>query len=150
MVDNSRPMRIVCGAVVLAAGLFTSACHGSRNRADELETRIEELEATLAKTKASLATHGQEILRLRSIVLEASKEELLFGMTGVYECDEYVLKYRRCIEDKLPNAVQETSMRALATSIEAWKKAAKTPAGREGLAQACKTARDAVASSCGW
>jgi hypothetical protein len=69
---------------------------------------------------------------------------------GVPECDEYIDNYMKCIDEKLPDAVKETSKKALETSREAWKKAAATPAGKEGLAQACKTAADAVKASCGW
>lgn len=69
---------------------------------------------------------------------------------GVPECDEYVEKYTACIDEKMPEAARETSKKALQTSVDAWKKAAATPAGKEGLAQACKTASDAVKATCGW
>lgn len=142
-------MGIMCGAIVLATGLLAAACTGSRNRADELEARIAELEAGRATAEQRLVAHEDELLRLRASVDEAA-DGPLFGWTGVFECDEYILKYSRCIEDKLPDAVKETSLAALETSIDAWKKVASTPAGREGLAQACKTADEAVAATCGW
>ena len=69
---------------------------------------------------------------------------------GVPECDDYVEKYTKCIDEKMPEAARETSKKALQTSVDAWKKAAATPAGKEGLAQACKTAADAVKATCGW
>jgi hypothetical protein len=69
---------------------------------------------------------------------------------GVPECDEYVRLYAKCIDEKLPEEVRETSRKALRTSIDAWHKAAETEAGREGLAAACRTARDAVSESCGY
>lgn len=69
---------------------------------------------------------------------------------GVPECDEFLRLYAKCIDEKLPEAVQETSRNALRTSAEAWRQAAATPAGQEGLAQACRTARDAVSESCGF
>jgi len=69
---------------------------------------------------------------------------------GVPECDDYVEKYTKCIDEKMPEAARETSKKALQTSVDAWKKAAATPAGKEGLAQACKTASDAVKATCGW
>lgn len=73
-----------------------------------------------------------------------------YAWIGVPECDLYVSRYSACIDDKLPDAVKETSRRALETSTHAWAKAAQTPAGREGLAQACMTATEAVRASCGW
>ena len=69
---------------------------------------------------------------------------------GVPECDDYIEKYTKCIDEKMPEAARETSKKALQTSVDAWKKAAATPAGKEGLAQACKTASDAVKATCGW
>ena len=69
---------------------------------------------------------------------------------GVPECDDYVEKYTKCIDEKLPDPVKETSRKAMQTSIDAWKKAAATAAGKEGLVQACKTATEAVKASCGW
>ena len=69
---------------------------------------------------------------------------------GVPECDDYVEKYTKGIDEKMPEAARETSKKALQTSVDAWKKAAATPAGKEGLAQACKTAADAVKATCGW
>lgn len=69
---------------------------------------------------------------------------------GVPECDEYIKNYTKCIEEKMTGPAKDTSLQALKTSAEAWKKAAATPAGKEGLATACKTAAEAVKSSCGW
>lgn len=149
MVGRLKPMGIMCEAIVLATGLLAAACTASRNRGDELEARIAELEASQATAKQRLVAHEEELLRLRASVDEPAEAPLL-GWTGVIECDEYILKYSRCIEDKLPDAVKETSLRALETSIDAWKKAASIPAGREGLALACKTADEAVAEMCGW
>ena len=72
------------------------------------------------------------------------------GEIGVPECDDYVVKYTKCIDEKLPDPVKETSRKAMQTVVDAWKKAAATPAGKEGLVQACKTATEAVKASCGW
>jgi hypothetical protein len=65
----------------------------------------------------------------------------------VPECDEYLEKYARCIEEKMPAAVRETSLDALRKSVDAWKQAASTPAGREALGTACKAALDAAAKA---
>lgn len=70
--------------------------------------------------------------------------------TGVPECDRFIIDYRECIDTKMPEAARETSRKALQTSIDAWKKAAATAAGREGLGTACQTAIDAIAPTCGW
>ena len=77
---------------------------------------------------------------------EPEEEDLSIG---VAECDEYVEYYSKCIDEKMPEAARATSKRALATSIDAWRKASATPAGKEGLATACKAAYEAVKASCG-
>ena len=79
------------------------------------------------------------------------RAELLLGKyekIGVTECDDYIEHYAACIEDKIPEAAREPSLEALELSIDAWRKAAATPAGQAGLATACKTAQDAVRAMC--
>ena len=74
---------------------------------------------------------------------------------GVAECDEYLDKYEACISGKVPEAARATLKSSLETTRKEWKKAASTPEGRAGLANACKTARDAAKQSmsaygCSW
>lgn len=81
--------------------------------------------------------------------------EAVPGPTGVAACDEYLSKYRRCVEDHLPEAAREVTLEALDKSGEAWKAAASTPAGRSGLEIACQTASEAAseatrAMGCTW
>lgn len=66
------------------------------------------------------------------------------------ECDTYVDQYFECVLTQLPEAVAETSLEALCTSVDAWQRAATTRAGQEGLVNACATAYCAVAASCTW
>ena len=69
---------------------------------------------------------------------------------GVAVCDDYVKKYTKCIEDKLPEKLRDNTRKALASAVEHWKKAAATEEGKKGLVDACNKASDAVKSSCGW
>lgn len=69
-------------------------------------------------------------------------------LIGVPECDAFITDYQECIDTKMPEVTREVSHQALDTSIEAWKRAAQTEAGRAGLAHACNTAADAVRASC--
>jgi len=66
------------------------------------------------------------------------------GAIGVPECDNYMTKYRECIEAKVPDSVKGTVRQSLDQATSAWKQAAATPEGRAGLAQACKQATDAA------
>jgi hypothetical protein len=74
---------------------------------------------------------------------------------GVKECDEYIAKYTRCVEKRIPAAQQQLMQRSLRQMRDAWRKAAQTEGGRRALAQACKTAmktaRKTMASfNCEW
>jgi hypothetical protein len=64
------------------------------------------------------------------------------GEIGIPECDNYMTKYRACIESKVPDAAKAAMRQGFDQATSAWKQAAATPAAREGLAQACKQATD--------
>jgi hypothetical protein len=73
---------------------------------------------------------------------------------GVPECDEYIEKYMKCIEEKMPEAAREQTKQAMQQSVDAWKEAASGP-GKDQLADACKAALDAAkkgteALGCEW
>ena len=110
------------------------------------DDRPEEVDALLAKWAEKSTVENAEVAM--SVPPEA---DLLLGKyekIGVTECDEYIEHYGKCIQDKIPEAARETSLKALEMSVEAWRKAAATPAGQAGLATACKTAQDAVRAMC--
>jgi hypothetical protein len=62
---------------------------------------------------------------------------------GIAECDEYVEKYSKCIQEKVPEASRKSMADAMDQSVKAWKEAASGP-GKAGLASACKSALDAA------
>ncbi len=68
------------------------------------------------------------------------------GEIGVAECDDYVAKMRACL-DKMPAEAKQASQSGFEQSINAWKQAASTEAGKQGLATACKSALDAIAQN---
>lgn len=76
------------------------------------------------------------------------------GKVGVAECDEYIDKYRKCIDDKLPESTRGYMTDAIDQSLLAWKEAAAGP-NKDGVAATCKTALDAAkqatsAMGCAW
>ena len=75
---------------------------------------------------------------------EGAKALAASGAIGIAECDDYMTKYRECIESKVPDAVKATVRQSLDQTTTAWKQAATTPEARAGLAQACKQATDAA------
>jgi hypothetical protein len=68
---------------------------------------------------------------------------------GVPECDDYIAKYEKCVEDKVPAAAQASMKQSLQTMRSTWKQAAATPAGKAGLAQGCAQASAAAKTAMG-
>jgi hypothetical protein len=67
---------------------------------------------------------------------------------GVPACDAYLETYARCIREKMPEESRKTALNAIEQSADAWRQAAQNEAGREALAQACKTATEAIMEAC--
>jgi hypothetical protein len=62
---------------------------------------------------------------------------------GVEVCDDYIAKYSKCIEEKVPEAARQQMRDAVQQSIKVWKQAADGPA-KDGLPTACNAALDAA------
>lgn len=116
--------------------------------ADAGRVALQERVTVMSEEIASLRAREEE-LQLRVDALDRGGAHKALTI-GVKECDDYVARYSRCIDDKIPESARGASRRALEMSVEAWRKAAETEAGREGLAQACKTASEAVTAACGF
>jgi hypothetical protein len=65
---------------------------------------------------------------------------------GVAECDEYFKALDNCV-NKNP-AMKAAMEQSKETNRKAWKQAASTPAGKDGLKTGCKAATDALKQSC--
>ena len=63
---------------------------------------------------------------------------------GVAECDDYLVKYESCLNDKVPAVFRAAQRTSFEQTRKTWRAAALTPEGRAGLAQACKTAQDSA------
>lgn len=131
---------------------------GSAARVATLEAQVADLEADKVALEQRAASLEERVAALQAEAESLKSEQVAAGdeavdegkgITGVPECDEYLAYFKRCIEETMPPAAQEASRKALATSEEAWAKAASTEAGREALAEACKTALDAAKPMCG-
>jgi len=61
---------------------------------------------------------------------------------GVPECDTYIEKLTTCINSKVPDAQKAMIKTSFDTAVKQWKDLAATPAGKSGLATACKMAMD--------
>ena len=73
------------------------------------------------------------------------------AQTGIPECDEYLTKYARCIDEKFPVEQRQQMKQGLAQTAEAWKAAKDRAADiKTQMAAACKEALDAQKETCGW
>jgi hypothetical protein len=118
---------------------LADSLEGTKTDVDALTTKVDVVATELTLVQADVA-------KIRGAGSGPTPE--VVGEIGVAECDAYVANYRKCIDDELPLAAQDSAKKALEMSVDAWKAAAKTAAGREALAGACKTASDAVAPLC--
>jgi hypothetical protein len=65
---------------------------------------------------------------------------------GVAECDDYLKKMEACI-GKMPAEAKAAQEQGFKASRDAWKQAAATPQGKEGLKATCKASLDALAAN---
>lgn len=63
---------------------------------------------------------------------------------GVPECDDYISKYEKCVNSKVPEMARAAMKSAFDQTRASWKTAAATPEGKQGLAAACKMAHDST------
>ncbi len=74
---------------------------------------------------------------------------------GVAACDEWMEKYTKCIEAKVPEAARAQMKDAMKQTADTWKQTASTPEGKTALENACKqmieSTKQATASfGCEW
>jgi hypothetical protein len=67
---------------------------------------------------------------------------------GVAECDDFVTKYAKCINEKVPEAARAGAQQGMDAMVKGFKDMAAGP-GKDGLAAACKSALDATKQSMG-
>lgn len=87
---------------------------------------------------------------------QAADDEVADGeLTGVASCDEFITKYRRCLEEKIPTSEHHLIAPATQRIIDAWRQSAQIPESRAGLDDACaqmiEMQRDTMtAYGCDW
>jgi hypothetical protein len=115
-----------------------------------LAQRAREMEAIeMMKLTVAVITMGGLLLLGAGCSKEEEKKEGAAASgdsIGVAECDEYIAKYQKCI-DKMPAAAKTTAEQGFKTQRDAWRTAASTPQGKEGLKTGCKMALDSLANN---
>ncbi len=74
---------------------------------------------------------------------------------GVASCDEWMEKYTKCIDSKVPEAARAQMKDAMKQTADTWRQTASTPEGKTALENACKqmieSTKQATASfGCEW
>lgn len=140
-------MKVTALIFATAALLAVSTVSGCDDKKDDKKTEVKTTDAKKADAKDSKA-------KAETKAVEEKKEEVKADAKaadaagaaekiGIAECDEYVEKYSKCINEKVPEASRKQMTEAMDQSVKAWKEAAKGP-GKATLATACKTALDAA------
>jgi hypothetical protein len=85
----------------------------------------------------------------------ASAQGSSLGDIGVAECDDYLAKYKQCIDTKVPADRKNALENGLARTRTTWKMLADNPGARPGLTQACHLALETAQTTmkryaCGW
>jgi hypothetical protein len=62
------------------------------------------------------------------------------GMTGVPECDDYIVNYPRCVQSSAPSIAKASMMMGFEAQKQGWLEMAKTPEARMSLQMACQIA----------
>ena len=88
-------------------------------------------------------------------VTAAAAPAVATGDFGVPACDSYMKKYMACVDSKVPEQARAMMRQSLEANKAAWKQAAATPQGRDGLSMACAQAETAAKQSmtaygCAW
>ncbi len=130
---------VLCSLAALGLILGLGAC-----KKDQPAAPIEEKKESLKAEEKKEAPKAEE--KKADPKAEEKKEEAAGagGKIGVTVCDTYLEKYEQCVSGKVPEAARVQMKVAMDATRLAWKKAAETSAGREGLAKACQIALDAA------
>ena len=133
----------ILGAIAAFTLATIPACDDKKDdkKADDKKTTETKTETKDGKTKTETKTE--------EVKTDAAKPAEGGGggdKIGVPECDEYIEKYSKCINDKMPEASRQQMKDAMDQSAKAWKEAAAGP-GKDSLAAGCKAALDAAKQS---
>jgi len=131
----------ILGALAAFALATLPACDDKKDSKEEKKTETK-TETKDGKTKVETKTET----KTEEVKTDADKPAEGGGggdKIGVPECDEYIEKYSKCINDKMPEASRQQMKDAMDQSAKAWKEAAAGP-GKDSLAAGCKAALDAA------
>jgi hypothetical protein len=142
---STRTLVALC--LCAAFALILSACAAPDNANTSVTTGNGNTTTTSTTTTTTTAPSPAATTSTATASPAASPAAPAGDKTGVEECDDYLAKYEACVNSKVPEAARATMKSSFEQTRAAWRKAAATPQGKAGLAQACKAARDAAKTS---
>jgi hypothetical protein len=133
--------KLVVTALSALFSLGLVACDKKEEASTKTETKTEakaggETKTTETKVETKTTTAGD-------------------NKVGVASCDEWMEKYTKCIDAKVPEAARAQMKDAMKQTADTWKQTASTPEGKTALENACKqmieSTKQATASfGCEW
>ncbi len=136
-------------SIIATCALLLSACAApeNANNAAPAATNTNTTTTTTTTTTAPTNTATTTTAPTNTATTNTAATAPAGDKIGVEECDDYLAKYESCLTGKVPAAARAQWEASLKTTREAWHKAAATPQGKAGFAQACKAANDAAKQS---
>ena len=134
----------ILGTIAAFALATLPACDDKKE--GDKKTEEKKTETKDGKTKTETKTEEVKTEEKKAEDAKAAEGGGGGDKIGVAECDEYIEKYTKCIESKVPEAARQQMKDAMAASAKAWKEAAAGP-GKDALAAGCKAALDAAKQS---
>lgn len=104
--------------------------------------KMQKLLVVVGVALASVACGGSSTSQPPTTTASAPAATTALGTTatgefGVPECDNYMSKYKACLDSKVPDNVKPMLKTTLDQTAAAWRQAASTPQGKAALGQAC-------------
>lgn len=62
------------------------------------------------------------------------------GPLGVAECDDYIARYQKCIDEKIPERSKKAYKEVIDETVKYWKTQTESPEEKMGLVSACNVA----------
>lgn len=66
---------------------------------------------------------------------------------GIAVCDDFLVKYAACVNDKIPAQARPAFEQSLQATRDGWKQVLATPNGRDALEAACKQVKESTAAA---
>ena len=139
-------------ALAIAAAALVAGCFGDDNDPGFIGGMIEASQQAQAQQQAQAEAMAKQMEAQMRQQMEAEMSGQPLpqpaapatppppGMTGVPECDDYIVNYPRCVQSSAPSMAKASMMAGFEMQKQGWLEMAKTPEARRSLQIACQVA----------